>query len=75
MPRKCYYCGTTTKELRPYGPKGADVCYPCGTSPEHEQETKAAFGALLDANTAISPLNVVVIGSDEGPQPFNVQNG
>lgn len=30
---KCEMCGQTA-ELRPYGPKGENVCYPCGMKDE-----------------------------------------
>ena len=43
-----------TVELRPYGPGGADICFECATSsPSREAQTKAAFGALLDAHDAL----------------------
>lgn len=67
----CHYCGPTDRELRPYGPGGATVCHPCATAtPEREKVTAAAFGALLDATEQISP-GPVVIGTADGPMPFN----
>lgn len=70
--RTCHYCGSSEKELRPYGPGGNDVCFPCmKASPEREAQAKAAFGALLDASEQISPSGVVAIGEDIGPRPFN----
>ena len=67
----CHYCGPTDSELRPYGPGGSTVCFPCATStPERETATGAAFGALLDATSSISP-GPVAIGTQDGPQPFN----
>lgn len=66
----CHYCGTTEKELRPYGPGGSNVCFQCAfATPERERETEAAFGSLLDANSMIA--DVIQIGSEEGPIPFN----
>lgn len=70
----CHHCGvefTNPDDLRPYGPGGALVCHPCATSPEHEEETEAAFAALLDATSAISSTGIVVIGEPGGPQPFD----
>ena len=65
--------GKFTVELRPYGPGGADICFECATAtPEAKAQTRAAFGALLDANTAISPTGVVAI-TDEGLRPFDPQ--
>ena len=65
----CCYCGSTERELRPYGPGGADICFPCATeTPEREEAAKGVFGTLLDANSAIS--DIVQIGTPEGPVPF-----
>ena len=62
----CFYCGSVEKELRPYGPDGSDVCFPCATAtPEREIATESAFGALLDAVSAVSPI--VIIGGEKGP--------
>lgn len=71
--RACHYCKTTEKDLRPYGPGGAWVCFPCGTAtPEREAQAEAAFGALLDANAEISHSGIVVIGEESGPRPFDI---
>ncbi len=70
-PKTCYYCGPTDRELRPYGPGGANVCCPCATAtPEREQAAKAAFGALVGAAEVASPLGVAVIGDEAGPNPY-----
>lgn len=62
----CYNCGTTEKELRPYGPGGKPVCFDCAfATPEAQAQTEGAFDALLDAVIAVSP--VVFIGTEEGP--------
>lgn len=66
---KCHYCATTEKELRPYGPGGAWVCYPCATAtPEREQEAAQGFGALLEAAGTIGG-GVATIGHTDGPRP------
>lgn len=68
--RACFYgCGATA-DLRPYGPGGEFVCFACATTPERNDETAGRFLSLLDANQAIAP--VVVIGTEEGPQPFDM---
>jgi len=54
----CHYCGDEN-DLRPYGPSGAPVCSPCGTSPERVADTEANFGALLDASDAIGDPLIV----------------
>jgi hypothetical protein len=69
---ECWDCGSTEKELRPYGPGGALTCFPCAFgTPEREAATKAAFMGLLDAAETISPTGAIVIGQPEGPQPFD----
>lgn len=68
----CFYCGPTDRELRPYGPGGATICFPCmKASPEREAAAGRVFGALLDANDAISPSGIVAIGESSGPRPFD----
>ena len=62
----CFYCGTTDDLLRPYGPGGAPLCFPClKSTPEREAQAGAAFGALLDANAAMSPTGAVVLNDPE----------
>lgn len=70
MSESCHYCGTAEKELRPYGPGGSWVCFPCAMeTPEREAATGAAFGALLDGTAAIA--DVIQIGTSDGPVPFD----
>lgn len=66
---ECCYCGTGDG-LRPYGPGGAAVCFPCATAtPEREATTRAAFEAIVRAATAASPVGGVVV-SRGGISPF-----
>lgn len=68
----CHYCGSTDEEMRPYGPGGSAVCFPCATAtPEREAATSSAFGALLDAAESISVSGAVAIGEPGGPRPFD----
>lgn len=61
----CCYCGCAG-DLRPYGPKGAMVCFPCATSsPEREAEAKQNFGAQLAACGDAAAID----GSHVGPYP------
>lgn len=70
----CHYCGTSEKDLRPYGPGGAWVCFPCAmATPEREAQAEAAFGALLEGAEAISPTGIVAIGEQSGPRPFDLR--
>jgi len=62
---KCYHCGSPTEELRPYGPKGAMICFPCmKSSPERESEAKRNFAAQLSACGSVA-----LIGTEAGPYP------
>ena len=36
-------------ELRPYGPKGAPICFSCAMKPENRAETDRQFDKKLDA--------------------------
>lgn len=65
--QSCVHCKTTEKELRPYGPNGAWVCYDCAMSPEHKEETRINFDAQLRAAAKVNPI--VVIDSEHGPIP------
>ena len=63
---RCNYC-TTTSDLRPYGPKGAMVCFDCAMStPERKAETERAFVSQLDAAGPVS----VIDGTEVGPYPI-----
>ena len=62
---KCYDCGRTD-DLRPYGPKGAMVCYDCATStPEREAETIRNCEIQLGAAGPIALID----GTEVGPYP------
>jgi len=68
----CHYCGPTGEEMRPYGPEGADVCYPCATAtPERNAETLARYQTLVEAAVAVSPTGLIAIGEETGPRPFD----
>ena len=64
--RRCVYCGAGEEVgLRPYGPNGGDVCFPCAMgTPERKAETGRMFAAQLAACG-----NVAVIGESVGPYP------
>ncbi len=72
--RKCYYCGPTKEELRPYGPNGANICFPCmKATPEREEEAKNRFNQALGRASKLAPM--VLIGTEVGPVPFNPAKG
>lgn len=68
----CCYC-PQTKDLRPYGPKGAWICFRCATAtPEREAEAHRQLGALLDACERQGPIAVL---TETGPRPLEKGNG
>lgn len=44
-PAKCELCGEV-KELRPYGPNGENVCFPCGM--KDEAAARRGFNRLIE---------------------------
>jgi hypothetical protein len=67
----CSVCGTTEKELRPYGKDGADICYPCGMAPENIQETSRQFDRVMaKAEQEAGENGVVEIGPGHPPRPM-----
>lgn len=67
----CHYC-QKTGDLRPYGPRGAFVCFRCAMStPERKAETERNFGAQLDA---CGP-NAVIDDTGVGPYPAEHKPG
>lgn len=56
-------------DLRPYGPGGSLICFPCAMSPERKKQTEANLSAQMDA--AMAQSNIVIIGEPTGPRPMN----
>ncbi|MCP4958276.1 MAG: hypothetical protein GY925_03295 [Actinomycetia bacterium] len=66
----CHYCGTTTGELRPYGPGGSSLCFDCLTSdPEIEAAAGRAMMSQIEASEAVSDLGSSILTAD-GPNPL-----
>lgn len=62
---KCHYCEKTT-DLRPYGPRGAMVCFSCAMStPDRKSETERNFGFQLEAAGPVACVD----GTEVGPYP------
>ena len=60
----CYYC-ETTKDLRPYGPKGALVCFKCAmATPERAKTAEDTYYGILDS------IEGPAILTDIGPTPM-----
>lgn len=67
----CHYGCGTTEHLRPYGPGGALICFPCmKAAPERERQAEQAFGAQLDAAQAISDIGSAVLSADRPVVPL-----
>jgi len=63
--KTCHYCGVTG-DLRPYGPKGAAVCFKCAmATPERKAETESNFASQLNACGDVAMLDKA------GPIPFD----
>ena len=71
----CCYCGKPDNfpadpdsEMRPYGPKGAWLCYGCMmATPEHQAEAERNFVAQLDA---AGPVALIDTRDNLGPRPL-----
>ena len=62
----CYYCEQFEKEMRPYGPEGAFVCFKCAMeTPERKAQTEQNFDAQLNAAGPVA-----LIGEETGPRPL-----
>ena len=78
--RVCCSCGrpdrievkTGDSELRPYGPGGAWICFPCAMTPERRDETDRQFGQQLSSaeRTALAEGGAGVVLTPDGPKPL-----
>jgi hypothetical protein len=64
----CCVCGAPG-DLRPYGPGGAPICFPCGTAPERVNATAAVFTSQLEAACDADPAGIPLL-TDDGPIPL-----
>lgn len=64
---ECIYCQSALKELRPYGPKGAWICFSCmKDTTDREREAKKQFLLQTEACNGVA----VIDGSTVGPYPY-----
>lgn len=62
---KCHYCDKTS-DLRPYGPRGTMICFPCmKASPDREGEAISNYKAQLKASGRFACID----GTEVGPYP------
>ena len=71
MEKKCFYCGLEhgdpPNDLRPYGPGGSFVCFPCAMStPAREAAAYQNFKNQLDGCGPVA----VIDGTEVGPYPI-----
>jgi hypothetical protein len=71
----CAYCKVNfdSYELRPYGHKGAMICFDCAMKPDNKKETEKNFEMQLDAALSAGN-NVAIIGEETGPRPLNTDS-
>lgn len=61
----CHYCRKPS-DLRPYGPRGAMVCFRCAmATPERKLETERNFAMQVDACGSVAMID----GTEVGPYP------
>ena len=66
----CHYCGTS-RDLRPYGPKHAMVCFACATeTPDREREARQNFAVQLASAGPVACID----GTEVGPYPHQHQH-
>lgn len=65
----CCVCKSTTQQLRPYGPEGADICFDCAMSdPERKVEAERRMRAFLDVAAERSGgMGIVLSNGNEPP--------
>lgn len=70
MKEACCYCGSSDKELRPYGPNGSPLCFPCMKSDKTiEASAREIFIGQLNA-AAVAGQGHVVLGETTEPRPL-----
>lgn len=79
MSRSCCVCARPelaedpSSELRPYGPGGQLICFPCAMKPEHKDEMERNFHRQFDAAEEASRSGgsgiAGVILTKDGPKP------
>jgi hypothetical protein len=61
---ECQYCHKQA-ELRPYGERGAMICFSCAMQPQNKSATERNFGMQLNACGDVALLD----GTEVGPYP------
>jgi len=74
MGKECLYCGTTDRELRPYGPGGAALCFPCmAAEPGREEEAGKMFEGHLAIAESQSPTGTAMVSDGVPPVPIDME--
>jgi hypothetical protein len=61
---RCVDCGAEN-DLRPYGPNGAPICYPCAMRPERKHTAEEQMEAAINRCGPIA-----VLSADDIPRPL-----
>lgn len=75
-PAQCCVCGSSNgspksgRDLRPYGPDGAPICWGCASKPEHEPGAREQYRKALAAAEAADPNGMAALTAD-GSAPLN----
>ena len=72
MDRACCFCGTT-KDIRPYGPGGKDMCFKCMKDPAHPEREREAKQRFLGQLSMSGDVAVLDDANQVGPRPATSQ--
>lgn len=67
----CCVCGQSESEMRPYGPNGAPICFPCAMKPENKAAAEREFIGRLD----VASKDGVAVLTKDGPKPIGSDGG
>jgi hypothetical protein len=72
----CCYCEDEfdDDDCRPYGPNGADTCYPCAMLPENKENAESQMRARVDEAIRLGN-GQILIGHHSGPIPMSTGTG
>lgn len=68
--RHCIHCGSSKRELRPYGPRGADVCFPCVMGDDAPVERKRTAECVLASRLLHQGALLLDSREEVGPRPL-----
>lgn len=78
-PAQCCVCGAPNgspksgRDLRPYGPDGAPICWGCASKPEHEPAAREQYRKALEAARDADARSFALLTAD-GPVPLDTSD-